>query len=535
MPGEKQDFSRITEDFIYGSLALSPVSATAAGYHNHRGSELDEKLDDYSRGGIQEQRNFYRTMEGRLHAIQRESLSAEDAVDYRIVESQIRLAMLDSFRVQSWRHNPTMYVELIGNALFTPSVLEYAPKEKRFKQIIRRLDRVPILLDQARGNLQSAPSVWVRVAQEENDGNIALVDRTLRAAAPAELKGEYDKAAKLALDALRKFNVFLKDELSKRPGNWRLGKEFYDPMFKDSLDVGKTPVEVLGEAEGALKDIRAEMVALAAPQTVPDALNRIAQQHATPETYLDEARRDLEQATAFVKAKQLLPLPELGNLQVIPTPEFMRGVYGVGGFAPAPALEPKLGAFYWVTPIPADWPKERIESKLREYNTYGVQQLTIHEAMPGHYVQFEYANRVQPQARRMLRSLYGNVPYVEGWGVFAQQWMGDAGYLDNSKDLKLTFLKNMLRVSANAILDIKLHTQDMSEQDALDLMIDQTYQEKEEATAKLQRAQLSVCQLPAYFVGWRGWQKIPKQSIVKALGEGAVPLSALPQLLQAGK
>ena len=98
-----------------------------------------------------------------------------------------------------------------------------------------------------------------------------------------------------------------------------------------------------------------------------------------------------------MREKGLVTLPTHTNLQVIETPEFMRGIYGVGGFNPAPALEPQLGAFYWITPIPKDWPKERVESKLREYNDFGLQELTIHEAMPGHYVQFEYANNVDPK------------------------------------------------------------------------------------------------------------------------------------------
>ena len=120
---------------------------------------------------------------------------------------------------------------------------------------------------------------------------------------------------------------------------------------------------------------------------------------ATPpaKRYLDDARKDLEEARAFVQQKHLLTLPTRANLQVIPTPEFMRGIYAVGGFNPAPALEPQLGAFYWVTPIPAAWPKERVESKLREYNFYKLKLLTIHEAMPGHYVQMEFANDVQPK------------------------------------------------------------------------------------------------------------------------------------------
>ena len=111
----------------------------------------------------------------------------------------------------------------------------------------------------------------------------------------------------------------------------------------------------------------------------------------------------------------------------------MRGIYAVGGFNSAPALEPKFGAFYWMTPIPKTWPPARIQSKLREYNAYRFKQLTIHEAMPGHYVQLEYANQVQPLARRVLRTILANTPYVEGWAVYSQQMMSDEGYLDRTQ------------------------------------------------------------------------------------------------------
>src|SRR5437867_7858956 len=125
--------------------------------------------------------------------------------------------------------------------------------------------------------------------------------------------------------------------------------------------------------------------------------------------------------------------------------------------------------------------------------------------MPGDYVQLEYANDVQPKSRRLLRNIFGNVPYVEGWAVYTQQLMTDEGYLDNSPGMRLTLGKQLLRVLANAILDVRLHTMGMTDQQALDLMIKDSYQEREEATAKLQRAQLSSCQLPTYYAGWKGW------------------------------
>jgi uncharacterized protein (DUF885 family) len=536
---------QLVQDFVYGSLALSPVSATATGYHEHNHVPVDEILDDYSAAGIDAQRRFYLDIRSRIAGLENTSLDQEQKADLEIIRNNAGIALLELDEIQSFKHNPTVYVELAGNALFSPYVLNYAPKEKRFAQITRRLEKMPALFAQAKSNLVDAPEVWNRVARDENKGNIELIDKTLREASPEAQKADYARAADTALTALHDFNVFLDSTLAKQTSDWRLGKEKYGRKFAYVLATGKAPEQLMAEAEAELKTTRAEMAKLAAPQTVTQALDEIARQHATPDTYVGKAKETLEQATAFVREKGLLTLPSRGNLQVIETPEFMRGIYAVGGFNPAPALEPQLGAFYWITPIPKDWPRNRVESKLREYNDYGLQELTIHEAMPGHYVQLEYANDVQPVSRRLLRNVFANTPYVEGWAVYTQQLMSDEGYLGNSKALRLTFLKQILRVLANTILDVRLQTMGMTDQAALDLMIRDTYQEKEEATAKLQRAQLSSCQLPTYFAGWKGWLEVRehekqrrgsafslREFHERALKESAVPLPVLDRLLQ---
>ncbi len=540
------EFQGAVEDFVDSSLALSPVSATQAGYHVHQGVRLDRRLDDFSDAGITQQRQFFEGFRSRLESFPESKLNTEDRADRRIMEDQISLALLDLETTQSWRHNPTLYVELIGNAMFAPYSLNYAPKVRRYRDIIARLKAVPALLDQAKVNLVDAPEVWNRVAQEELDGDIGLIDRTLRADVPPELGIEYEKTSGAALEALRDFHTYLSGPLAVKTSDWRLGPEVYAKKFALAIANGETPAQTLADAEAEMERIRGEMARMAAPKTIKEALDEIAQQHPKREDYFKEAKRDLERATQFVEARGLVPLPSGETLRVIPTPVFMRGIYGVGGFNPAPALEPSLGGFYWITPIPADWPVDRAESKLREYNRYGLEHLTIHEAMPGHWVQFEYANRIEPRGRRLLRALFGSGPYVEGWAVYTQQMLTEQGYLDGDPGLKMTFYKQMLRVVANTILDIRLQTMGMTDDQALDLMINQTYQEREEAVAKLQRAQLSSCQLPTYFAGWRGWLHVlsddekrmgPRFHLAdfhrRALNEGAVPLPVLNGLLAA--
>ena len=537
------DFERLTDDLLYGGLALSPVAATATGYHVHNGIALDELLDDYSAAGIERQRQFYLGLQARVGSLNTASLDKEQQADLDIIRNNLNLSLLDLDTLQSYKHNPTSYVELAGNALFSPYVLNYAPADRRFQHIIARLEKMPALFQQAKANLVDVPEVWNRVAREENEGTIGLIDKTLRAAVPEAQKAAYGRAAELAIAAMKDFNAYLEHGL-KQSGDWRLGPEKYARKFEYVLATGKSPDELLAEAEADLKTTRLEMEKLAAPKTVRQALDDIARQHATPATYMGDARRTLEQATAFVRDRKLVTLPPRANLQVIDTPEFMRGIYSVGGFNAAPPLEPELGAFYWITPIPATWPKDRVDSKLREYNSYGLQHLTIHEAMPGHYVQLEYANEVQPKSRRLLRNVLGNGAYVEGWAVYAQQMMTEQGYLENSKALRLTLGKQLLRVLANTILDVRLHTKGMTDEQAIKLMIDDTYQEKEEATAKLQRAQLSSCQLPTYFAGWKGWLQVRdhvqqaqgarfslREFHERALKESAVPLPALDRLL----
>ena len=317
---DASQFSKLTEDFVYGSLALSPVSATQSGYHTHNGVSLDAALDDLSPAGIAAQRQFLAGIQSRVAALNAASLAKEEAADLEVIRNNIGTGLLELDSIQSYKHNPTLYVELAGNALFECYMLDYAPPEKRFGHIIQRMEKLPALFEQAKANLTDAPEVWNRVAQEENQGNIDLIDKTLRPAAPAAQKADFARAADQAIAALRGFDTFLKGTLAKKTSDWRLGKEKYARKFQYVLTTGKTPEQLLAEAEAELKIARQEMAKLAAPKTVAQALDEIAKQHATPGTYLAEASRTLQEATAFVREKNLLTLPTRANLRVTETP-----------------------------------------------------------------------------------------------------------------------------------------------------------------------------------------------------------------------
>ena len=260
------EFNKLTEDFVYLNLALSPAGATQSGYHTHNGIVLDELLDDYGPAGIAASRHFLTGMQSRIALLDEASLSKEEAADLEIMRNNIGISLLELDSIQNYKHNPTVYVELAGNALFECYMLDYAPIEKRFGHIIKRMQRLPVLFAQAKTNLVDAPEVWNRVAQEENQGNIDLIDKTLRQAAPAALKEEYARAAEPAIAALRDFSTFLKDTLSKRTSDWRLGKDKYARKFQYVLTTGKTPEQLLAEAEAELMTTRDAMAKLAAPR-----------------------------------------------------------------------------------------------------------------------------------------------------------------------------------------------------------------------------------------------------------------------------
>ena len=215
-----ENLGQLRDEFVYQVLSSSPVLATQCGYHQHKGVNLDALLDDYGEASLERQRQFCRQMRERLTRVgPPEQITPEDRADYDLISDQISLQLQELDEIQNYRHNPTVYVELVGNALFYPSVLEYAPKAQRYRHIIARLEKIPAFVEQAKKNLTGVPEIWATVAADENDGNAGLIDKTLRAGAPEELRVDYERAAGPALAALRAFTDYLKRDLAKQAGD----------------------------------------------------------------------------------------------------------------------------------------------------------------------------------------------------------------------------------------------------------------------------------------------------------------------------
>ena len=578
-PKANADFARMSEQFIHETLALSPSSASQAGYHKHTDPKtgktiaLDSLLDDVSPAGMEERRRVYMRWRERFHSLTPvASLSPEDAADWHLIDDQIALNLLELDRIQNYKHNPTVYVELLGSALFQPLTDDYAAENVRLGDVLSRVAAIPAFLDQARNELLDADPIFIKVAIEENEGNVDLINGTIANAVAGNvaLKARFDQVAPPAIKALRNFSDWLDADLAKRKTDrtWRLGKQFYAEKFSLVMETDITPEQVLAEAQQAFSKTRAEMLELALPlhkQYYPDhdehaglgkqerenkiiseVLSKIADDHAKRDELMQTAKDDLVGIRQFIIDKKIVSLKLRDNLKVIATPEFERGIYSVGGFHSAPPLDPNAEAQYWVTPIDPKTPEERAESKLREYNSWVLKWLCIHEALPGHYVQAEHANDIQPVSRRLVRALYGNGAYVEGWAEYIAQVMMQQGFANSDPRYRLSYLKVWLRAIGNSILDVRMQTMGMTDDQAMHFMMDDAFQTRAEAEGKLQRAKLSSTQLPTYFVGTTEWWRLRRAYEAakgkdfsleefhdRALDEGALPVPWLKDLVLA--
>ncbi|HYN80526.1 MAG TPA: DUF885 domain-containing protein [Gemmatimonadaceae bacterium] len=528
----------LAREFVFTTLTFSPAGATQYGLHRYthprtgRVLLLDQMLDDFSPAELARQRTFYQGFRQRLQRLPVARLDPQTEADYELLQNAIAFAFYSLDEEQFYRWKPQLYPENLGSALFSNISLEYAPKNVRARDLAARLEKVPAFLSQATRNLNASNEIFRRVAIESVEGVRDLVKNMgadfVRGTPSAS---RYMKAQPAALAALDAYSRFVSQELPRRTQrDWRLGKEKFDSKFRYYLQVSGTPNDLRRVAEDSMRTTRQEMLRLAEPlhkqwfpshshtdvsgdaylnAVVGEVMARIGAEHAHRDSLVQQGEKDVAMLQRFVRDKRILSLTDFSNLRVIPTPLFMRGIYGVAGAVFAPALEPALSTFYWVTPIPSDWTAERSESKMREYNNYKFLQLSIHEAVPGHAVQGEYANRVTPEWRRLLRVIYGNTPYIEGWAVYAEHMMEAAGA--NAGDpvkMRLNALKGMLRIYTNTIIDVRLHTMQMPGDSAVAMMMRDGFQERPEAEAKLQRAQLDYVQLMTYMAGVQEWTNL---------------------------
>jgi uncharacterized protein (DUF885 family) len=516
-PTADQQFDALAARYLQEFPEQSPVYATALGDHR-----FDARLDDVSAAGWQARQVFAELYLSALEGIDRGKLSRDRQVDALLLRNDLEQTRFQVQELQDWRWDPLIYSRIAGNGLYNLLAREFAPLPERLANLGKRLDEIPRLLSQVREVLEPArvPKIHAETAVRQNqglkgmlDGEIAAEVDKLPAAEQEPLRASMARAKK----AIAQHQIWLEKKLlPEAKGEYRIGAELYDRKLAYALFSPLSRQEIRARAESELAATHRAMYDIArevfkgkrnAPR-MPDApsdaqrlkvikaaLELAYAERPKRDGVLDAARASLVDATNFVREKNIVTVPEQ-PLEIITMPEFQQGVALAYCDSPGP-LEANLKTFYAVSPIPPKWTRTQVDSFLREYNTRSIHNLTIHEAMPGHYLQLAHANRYPSTLRAVLAS----GPFIEGWAVYTEGVMLDLGYMNGDPLMKLIQLKWYVRSIVNALLDQAVHVDGMTREAAMKLLTEQAFQEEREAAGKWVRVQLTSAQLPTYFVG----------------------------------
>lgn len=514
-------FESLAKRYISEMPALSPINATTLGDHR-----FDERLDEVSEAARQNERDFHQRYLRELQALDRTKLGRDQQVDLRILTEQLKGDLWRLDVLQEWAWNPVVYTQMTGGAIYGLMAREFAPIDQRLNHVAARLEAMPKLYEQIRQTLdpKRVPPIHAETAVKQNKGLASILDNLVKPhlakLKPAD-RDRLSKAMTTALAATEQHQAWLEKELQpKAAGNFRIGAKLFDEKLPYSLGSRLSRQEVRERAEFELKRVRSEMYAIArgvlikagkrtaaeAPEkpnaeqeqkAIEDALEMAYAEIPDRDGIVDFAKKSLTMATDFVRAKDLVTIPD-DPIEIILMPEFQRGVSIAYCDSPG-ALDVGQKTYYAVSPIPTDWTEKQVRSFLREYNFRSIHDLTIHEAMPGHFLQLAHSNR----SPRKLRAVLSSGTFIEGWAVYTEQLMAEEGFLDRDPLMRLIAHKWYLRGIANAILDQAIHVDGMNRDAAMHLMVHDTLQEEREAALKWIRAQLTSTQLSTYFVGYQ--------------------------------
>ena len=542
-------------------FALHPTEATALGDHR-----FDDKMDELSPASLEKSIAHLKQSRARLpKEIDRAKLSPDERINFDIFNHELEASIWVRENTQPFATNPRAYNEYISDSVFLILTQSRLPKETNVANAIGRMKQIPHVVAAAKANLKHPPRAVLETAIKQNNGSIGFYESEL-----FETVGQTPQLAALKAEAarvvpvLKDYQQWLENELLPRATDeWRLGKRKFSKKLEYTLNAGLSADEVLRDAEAEFTRVHNDMYVVArqlwhryfpaTPLPVADPAGRratvakviaaVAKEHSKPEELLADARAQVDSIKKFIREKNILRLPDPDRCAIIEMPEFQRG-NSLAYLNGAPALDPEAPSFYAISPPAKDWTAQRTKSLLEEYNRHMLQILTIHEAYPGHYVQLEYSAR----APSLLRRVLGSGVMIEGWAVYTEQMMLDQGYGAGPDELQLRLnqLKFYLRAVCNSILDHKLHCANMSDDDAIRLMVEGGFQSQEEASLKLVRAKQTSTQLSTYFVGRMAHVRMREQMQRElgdkfdlaryheaVLAQGSVPMKYLPELVRA--
>jgi uncharacterized protein (DUF885 family) len=547
------DLAERTATFFEEYFRLDPVSATGIGEHRY-----DDRWPDVTEAGRAERIAFADRWLAVFGALDPAGLSPDEAADREVLIGQLEATRFHDSELLEERWDPLAWVYLLGDGLFALLSREFAPLATRLTSVAARLEGMPAVLDAARSQLvgtgtRPVSRFHAETAVRQIAGIGELADEAVAAgeaapddAAVAAVLPRLRVAADLAKSALSEFEAHLRDVVvPAAEGEGILGREVFERKLRHTLRSELTPERILERADREYRAVRGEMVRIARElwpawvadrplpsspadgdavavesRTVRTVLDAIAAEHATAEALLDECRAELARIEAFCRERAVIGLAE-EPLQIMWTPVFLRAFGGAMLDSPGP-LDKGEKAFFCVTPVADDWTADQIESRLREDNDRMLRVLTIHEAVPGHYLQGVYANR----STSLPRTILWSGVFAEGWAVYVTQVMMDLGYGADDPALTLVHWKFYLRAVTNAIMDIRIHCDGMTEDEAMTLMVEGGFQEDSEARNKWNRARLTSTQLSTYFVGSMEFWDIEHEARRRAAAASGDPRGA---------
>ena len=509
---QDNEFQSLASAYTDKYLEVNPEQATQLGDHR-----FDDRLTDYSAEAIDKELARQKEFREKLNSLGDQSrLGDANRIDFQILRDNVDYQIFQLEELKEWQWNPLVYNQSLADSIYLLVARDFAPAEKRIPNLKKRLEAIPTVIAQAEKNLKQPPRVHTETAIEQTQGAISLVREGLspllnQAPQPGkELAPLQEKTAK----ALEDHKKWLQEDLLPRSdGNFRIGAEKFQKKLRFALASDLSTEEIMNRARADLEATQSAIYETALPlykKFFPDAdeksrsdkravtkavLNKLAEEHPNDITVVGYGQKVLTETTNFVKEHDLVTVPAT-PIDIIVMPEFKRGPAIAYCDSPGP-LEDNGKTFYAIAPPPNDWPKERRDSFYREYNNYMMRNLTVHEAMPGHYLQGAHSN--QFHAPTLVRAIFQSGSFIEGWAVYAEQVMAEHNY--GGPEVKMQQLKMRLRVICNAIIDQSIHMKNMSEKEALELMEKEGFQEEGEAVGKWKRARLTSTQLSTYFVG----------------------------------
>jgi uncharacterized protein (DUF885 family) len=512
-PEPRTAFDFALRRFLDDLFEARPTWATAVGHHAY-----DDRWPDVSESGRAHLLSTLRHHRARFEALPDEQLSAQERIDRGIVLDAIAATEFEQAELRDSAWDPLSYVYLVGSGLFGLLAREFAPWQHRGSALAGRLSRLPALLSVAASNLigvadRPVSLLHTHTALAQLGGIGELIDTAVAEAEQrGELVDELRRAAGPARAAVEEFGRALRDEIAARAsGEGRLGAALFADKLRHTLASDLTPSELERRARADYETVRSEMIRLARElwpeyrdaRTMPAAddevvarvLDAIAREHRRPDELLDYCRAEVARIEDFCRSTGLIGLAD-EPIKVTWTPVFMRA-YGRAFLDSPGPLDKGLDSYFWITPPDEADGAEAVESYLREDNDRMLRLLTIHEGVPGHYLQGAWANR----SPSLVRGVFSSGTFAEGWAVYVTQVMMDAGYGGDDPALMLSHWKFYLRAITNTLMDIGIHTAGMSEQEAMSLMVERGWQEPDEARAKWLRARLTSTQLSTYYVG----------------------------------